>query len=182
MKYQITTGRKNIVLQKGLLGSLDCYFSPNYSKITALNLGILCQIAYWDPEAYISDFIQKTIQASERSPYYPYIFRSFSKERPVSDWQTFEYAPGGLTIVDTQGYSFQDPENIYIAFRGTEQTKLRDWLKNASTQAIQFPLGPHTGLRNAKGRGLPLGYAGRRGRGLVNNHEKKEAFHGITLG
>jgi len=56
----------------------------------------------------------------------------------------FEYAPGGLTIVDTQGFSFQDPENIYIVFRGTDPYDVRDWLTNFSATSIPFPFGPGT--------------------------------------
>jgi pimeloyl-ACP methyl ester carboxylesterase len=152
LKYRITTGQKIVVLEKGLPGSIDCYFSLEYSKITAINLSILCQIAYWDDlKSAASHFIQETIQAGKRSKFYPYVFRSFSKEKPISDWQTFEYAPGGLTIIDTQGYSFQDPENIYIAFRGTE-VRPRDILTDLSATSTPFPYGSgrvHSGFSDA---------------------------------
>jgi len=91
------------------------------------------------------------VLVGKRDPYLPYIFRSSSEANPISNFKSFEYAPGGLTIVDTQGFSFQDPENIYIAFRGTE-IRPRDILTDLSATSTSFPFGPgtvHSGFSDA---------------------------------
>ncbi len=148
----ISTDKRTLVLERASRGSIDCLYSASYSKIASQNLATICKAAYWETNEYVTNFIEKTVQFGDRNSEFHYIFRHHQTKEPIPTVSFFEHAPGGLSIIDTQGFSFEDPENIYLVFRGTEPSKIRDWLTDLSATSTPFPYGfghVHSGFSEA---------------------------------
>lgn len=134
----IERGTKSLSLDRKILGSLDCKFSDAYSEITALNLALLAAKAYSDA-SYLDNYIKIIVKTRKDHPSEKIVFRSYSVDAPISTPYYFEHV-GRISYIDTQGFSFEDPENLYIAFRGTEPTKIRDWLTDLDGKSTKTEL------------------------------------------
>jgi hypothetical protein len=127
-----------VTLSRTVRGSMDCKFSDLYSEITALNLALLASEAYSDGPA-VDGYLNNTVKTKKDQASARIVFRYFSAEEPISTPKFFEHV-SPHSYIDTQGFSFEDPENLYIAFRGTEPAKIRDWLTDADGVSVKSEL------------------------------------------
>lgn len=143
-----------IEVSRSTAGSFDCFFSPGYSEITAYNLGVLAQEAYSEPNDTVEYLVNKVMRGA-RSKTTDYVFRNASREIPITKVIPFSHV-GKISFVDTQGFTFEDPENTYIAFRGTQE--IRDWLTDLDGKSVRSSFchgNVHGGFHNALNAVLP---------------------------
>ncbi len=106
--------KHSISIKRTWRGSFDCQFSPHYSEITSLNLATLSDYVY-EREEKLEPRLLNAFQYGISPSGYTFVFRHHAVENAIQSVVPFKHE-GLISRVDTQGFFFEDPENLYLVF------------------------------------------------------------------